>query len=149
ISVAELVRSELAPYATTGNTEMSGPQIILRAEAGQAIAMVLHELATNAAKYGALSTNEGRVAIRWERLLNGPHPSSLALEWREFGGPAITAPGKASFGTHTIRDLISYEFGGRVDLTLAREGVLCRLELPADWLSNDSKPMLIAVQPDR
>jgi two-component sensor histidine kinase len=149
ISVAELVRSELAPYATTGNTEMRGPQVILRAEAGQAIAMVLHELATNAAKYGALSTKEGRVAIRWERLLNGPTRSPLALEWRESGGPAITAPGKASFGTHTIRDLIAYEFGGSVDLTFAREGVQCRLELPANWLSNDSKPGSIAAQPDR
>src|SRR5262249_28110310 len=127
----------------------SGPQIILRAEAGQAKAMVFHELATNAAKYGALSTNESRVAIRWERLLNGPLRSPLSLGWREVGGPALTAPCTASFLTHNIRDPIAYEFGGRVDLTLAREGVLCRLELPADWLSNDSKPMSIAVQPDR
>jgi PAS domain S-box-containing protein len=65
ISVAELVRRELAPYATTDNTEINGPEVLLRAEAGQVMAMVLHELATNAAKYGALSTQNGRVSIKW------------------------------------------------------------------------------------
>jgi two-component sensor histidine kinase len=75
ISVAELVRRELAPFATNGNTEINGPDVILRAEAGQAMAMVLHELATNAAKYGALSTQNGRVSIHWEQRLDG-HPCS-------------------------------------------------------------------------
>jgi two-component sensor histidine kinase len=100
------------------------------------MAMVLHELATNAAKYGALSTKEGRVSIRWERRLNG-HPLRLVLEWQEVGGPPVVDPEKASFGMSTIRDLIPYEFGGKVDLTFAPEGVRCRVELPADWLRTD------------
>src|SRR5262249_34127634 len=62
ISLAELIRSELAPYATTGNTEINGPEVILRAEAGQGKDTVLLELSTNAAKYGALSTTQGRAA---------------------------------------------------------------------------------------
>lgn len=108
-------------------------------EAGQAIAMVLHELATNAAKYGALSTKQGRVSIRWERRLNG-HPLRLAFEWQEFDGPQVVAPGKAGFGMSTIRDLIPYEFGGSVDLAFVSAGVQCRLELPAAWFaeSNDA-----------
>src|SRR5262249_42596326 len=61
ISLAELVRRELAPYATRDNTEINGPDILLKSEAGQAMAMVLHELTTNAAKYGTLSTENGRV----------------------------------------------------------------------------------------
>src|SRR5262252_1651664 len=107
ISVAVLVRRELAPYATDGNAEINGPEIILRAEAGQAMAMVLHELATNAAKYGALST--GRVSINWEQRLNGYPRSNLVLEWREFGGPSVITPRKASYGTRTIRNVIPYE----------------------------------------
>ena len=99
--------------------------------------MVLHELATNAAKYGALSTENGRVSIRWDQRSIGDLRSHLIFEWQEIGGPPVKAPGKPSYGTTTIRDLIPYEFGGTVDLVLAREGVRCRLELPSDWLIND------------
>jgi two-component sensor histidine kinase len=137
ISVAELVRRELAPYATTRNTEVNGSNAILKAEAGQALAMVLHELATNAAKYGALSTQSGHVAIQWVQHSNGHARSHLALEWREVGGPSVAAPEKPGFGTHTIRDLITYEFGGTVDLTFAPEGVRCRVEIPVNWLLSD------------
>jgi len=135
ISLTEIVRVELAPYATRSNTEIHGPEVILKPEAGQAMAMVLHELATNAAKHGALSTKKGRVSIRWDRPLNG-HPPRLLLEWQEIDGPAVEAPGNPSYGTNTIRDLIPYELGGAVDFVFAPDGVQCRLELPADWLSN-------------
>jgi two-component sensor histidine kinase len=145
ISVAELVRRELAPYATTDNTEINGPEVLLRAEAAQVMAMVLHELATNAAKYGALSTQNGRVSIKWGQRSNGHSRSHLVLEWREVDGPTVVAPENSGFGTHTIRDLIPYELGGAVDLSLAPEGVHCRLELPADWLSNDGGPVSQAV----
>jgi two-component sensor histidine kinase len=145
ISVKELVRRELAPYTTNGNTEIIGPEVILRAEAGQAMAMVLHELATNAAKYGALATQNGRVSIRWRQRPNGHPRSHLVLEWREIGGPSVVAPGNSGFGTSTIRDVIPYELGGTVDLSFAPEGVRCRLELPANWLGNDGEPVWEAV----
>jgi len=134
ISVAELVQRELAPYAITGNTKINGSNVILKAEAGQALAMVLHELATNAAKYGALSTQSGCVEIQWAQRPNGHARSHLVLEWREVGGPSVVAPEKPGFGTHTIRDLVTYEFGGTVDHAFAPEGVRCRVELPAQWL---------------
>jgi two-component sensor histidine kinase len=134
----ELVRRELAPYATRNNTEINGPDVFLKPEAGQVIAMVLHELATNAAKYGALSTKDGRVSIRWQRHFNGHPRSHLVFEWQEIGGPPVVAASKSSYGTSTIRDVIPYEFGGTVDLVLAPEGARCRLELPSDWLGNDT-----------
>jgi PAS domain S-box-containing protein len=140
VSLTDLLRRELAPYAARDNTELSGPEVMLRAEAGQAMAMVLLELATNAAKYGALSTKKGRVSIRWDRRLNGSPRSDLVLEWQEIGGPRVVAASNSSYGTSTIRDLIPYEFGGTVDLVFAPEGVRCRLELPSDWLSDAAHP---------
>jgi Transposase, Mutator family len=93
-----------------------------------------------AAKYGALSTGNGFVSIRWDEQPNGHSRSCLVFEWQEIGGPPVEAPGNPSYGMTTIRDLIPYEFGGTVDLVLALDGVRCRLELPADWLSNGSEP---------
>jgi PAS domain S-box-containing protein len=122
LSLGELVRCELAPYAAGHNTEIDGPEVFLKPEAGQAMAMVLHELATNAAKHGALSTRNGRVAIRWDRQLNGHPHSRLVLEWQEIGGPPVVATNNPSYGTSTIRDLIPYEFGGTVDHVLAPDG---------------------------
>jgi two-component sensor histidine kinase len=140
ITVLELVRRELAPYAARGNTDINGPAVMLKAEAGQAIGMVLHELATNAAKYGALSAQNGRVSIRWEQRLNGHPRPNLVLDWREVGGPFVVAPANSGFGTSTIRDLIPYEFGGTVDLEFAPSGVRCRLQLPTVWLINNGEP---------
>ena len=140
VSLAELVRRELAPYASCANTEIDGPGILLKPEAGQAMATVLHELVTNAAKYGALSTKNGRVSIRWDRHQNGHPRSHLVLEWREIGGPPIVALGRSSYGMSTIRDLIPYELGGTVDLVPAPDGVRCRLVLPGDWLGNGDQP---------
>ena len=125
---------ELAPYTTRNNTEIEGPDILLKPEAGQAMAMVLHELVTNAAKYGALSTKNGRVSVRWQRQLNGTPRSNLVFEWQEIGGPSVVVVGQSSYGTSTIRDLIPYEFSGMVDLVFAPDGIRYRLELPGDWL---------------
>jgi PAS domain S-box-containing protein len=141
ISVAELVRRELAPYATTENAEINGPEVSLRAEAGQVMAMVLHELVTNAAKYGALSTSTGQVCVRWHLRRNGQSPPYLVLEWQESGGPPVARTGKPSYGTSTICDLIPYEFRGSVDLVNAPDGVRCHIELPGDWLSNHGEPV--------
>jgi two-component sensor histidine kinase len=140
ISLAEVIRRELAPYATHNNCDINGPAIVLRPEAGQAMGIVLHELTTNAAKYGALSTKDGRLSVRWYRPFKGHPRPPLVLEWQELCGPVV-APGKSNYGTSTICELIPYEFGGTVDLVLARDGVRCRLELPADWLSSDCGPV--------
>jgi two-component sensor histidine kinase len=117
-----------------GSNLIEGPDIVLAAEATQPLSMVLHELATNATKYGALSTRCGRVSVCWERQSSSHR--SLTLEWRETGGPTIAAPGPTGYGTSVIRDLIPYELGGSVDYVLAPGGVRCRVEIPAKWLSN-------------
>ena len=129
VSLADLVRRELAPYASTANTVIKGPHVGLPAAATQAMAMVLHELATNAAKYGALSTPQGRVSVRWHRPSNGGGPARLRIEWRESGGPAVTAPARPGYGTSVIREYVPYELDGTVELEFRAEGVCCTIEI--------------------
>jgi PAS domain S-box-containing protein len=139
VGLRELVRIELAFCTKDENAFIEGPEVYLAAGATQPVAMVLHELATNAAKYGALSNGHGRVLVRWRRPSNGRSGGELVLEWRESGGPAVAEPKATGFGTSVIRDLIPYELGGRVDYELPRQGARCRLEIPAKWLSNTTQ----------
>jgi PAS domain S-box-containing protein len=132
VSLTELVRRELAPYATRNNTEIDGPEVTLSARAGQAVSTVLHELATNAAKHGAFSVNEGRVSVRWHSMLNGSADGRIGIEWQETGGPAFRASDTSGYGMEVIRDLIPYELGGGVELTFPADGLCCRLEIPAE-----------------
>jgi len=138
IPLADLVQRELAPYNTGCNTDIGGPEVILSAEAGQTIAMVLHELVTNAAKYGALSRPHCQVAVRWHRWPehNKCAEEKLILQWQESGGPRVSAPIKPSYGTSVIRDLIPYELEGTVELRFLAEGVQCQLEIPLKRLGN-------------
>jgi PAS domain S-box-containing protein len=132
VSLADLADQELAPFATSGNTTVDGPNVGLTPAATQAMAMVLHELATNAAKYGALSTPQGRVSVRWGWRPNGAEPMKLAIVWHEEGGPAVAVPPQAGYGTSVIRDLIPYELGGTVELEFATDGVRCIVVLPGE-----------------
>ena len=134
VGLADLVRHQLAPYVTDANTGISGPNIMLTAAATQAVAMVLHELATNAAKYGALATSGGRVSVIWDRRSSGNAADNLMIAWREIGGPPVAAPIQSGFGTDLIRNLIPHELGGIVDLTFASDGVFCKIEFPLERL---------------
>jgi PAS domain S-box-containing protein len=131
VSLTELVRRLLAPYATDANTTIEGPDVKLSAAATEAIAMVLQELVTNAAKYGSLSTPGGRVSVSWDRRPSGDATASLMIAWRELGGPTTAAPAKSGYGTSLIRDLVPHELGGSVDLVFAPHGVCCTIEIPA------------------
>ena len=140
LPLAELVHRELAPYATASNTRIEGAEIVLSAEAGQAVAMVLHELATNAAKFGALSNSRGLVQVRWSPTGGRRGHRWLAIVWEESGGPNVAPSTRSGYGTSVISDLIPYELGGRVDFLLAPGGARCRLEIPAAWLRNVLEP---------
>jgi two-component sensor histidine kinase len=124
-----LVRNELAPYAADSNVTISGTDVLLNAAETQAVARVLHELATNGAKYGALSIPGGQVSVNWDLKPNGAL-THLNLVWRELGGPPAASEHPSSYGTNLIRNLIPHELGGTVDLVFAKEGVNCRIEIP-------------------
>ena len=100
--------------------------------------MVLHELVTNAAKYGALSTKYGRVVIRWRWQLNGSY--ELAFCWHEQGGPVVVARSNPGYGMSLIREAIPYELGGTAELAITPEGVRCEMEIPVDWFDKSSRP---------
>jgi two-component sensor histidine kinase len=137
--LAALVRKQLAPYTTNANVMIAGTDIILGAPATQALAMVLHELVTNAVKYGALSIPGGRVSVSWERKLNGSAATNLSLVWREVGGPPVAPEIRSGYGTGLIRELIPHELGGNVDLAFRSEGACCRIELPLEAASRASQ----------
>jgi PAS domain S-box-containing protein len=131
VDLAELVRRQLAPNGTDANTILDGPKVMLTVEATQALAMVLHELVTNAAQYGALSTPHGRVEVEWTRAA-GENSANLSIAWREIGGPAVAPSPACRYGISIIRELIPQELGGSVDLAFASGGVCCRMQIPLE-----------------
>jgi len=100
--------------------------------------MVLHELVTNAVKYGALSTPEGRVSVSWEYRTGGDATLGLTILWRETGGPFASAPCKSGYGISLICELIPHELGGAVDLSFPPEGVSCIIEIPHRQLGHSA-----------
>jgi len=131
VSLRELVRNELAPCVRDDNATIEGPDVLLSAEATQSIAIVLHELVTNASKYGALSTETGRVSVHW------CVGARLVLKWIEAQGPPVVGPIEAGYGTRAIRNLIPYELGGTVELCFEEKGLRCRIELPSTCAGMD------------
>ena len=132
VGLADLVRDQLAPYATGANVTVSGPNIMLSVAATQALAMVLHELVTNAAKYGALSSPNGRVSVSWDKSSGERAAETVTIAWREIGGAAVVSPTQFGFGTSLIRELIPHELGGSVELGFGPQGVDCLIEVPVE-----------------
>jgi two-component sensor histidine kinase len=139
VSLADLVHNELAPCVGEGNARVEGPRVVLSPEATQPIAIVLHELVTNASKYGALTTPQGRIAMRWDWRPDTHAQERLLLEWVETGGPPVVTPSQPGYGTSAIRNVVPYELGGTVDLTFDAEGLRCRIELPSKCILRDTQ----------
>jgi two-component sensor histidine kinase len=137
VGLTDLIRRQLAPYTTDANTQIDGPEVMLTAAETQAVAMVIHELVTNAAKYGALSSPDGRVSVSWDRTVIGA-AAILTIIWRELGGPPVAAPVQCGYGSSLIRDLIPHELGGTVDLKFASDGACCKIEIPLKGRRSDA-----------
>jgi PAS domain S-box-containing protein len=129
--LGELVAVELEPYEGRdhGRVTMAGPAVDLNPRQTISLGLVLHELATNAAKYGALSTPAGRLAIAWD-LATDAGAASLRIDWRERGGPPAKAPARRGFGSRLIERSIVHELGGSFAPTYARTGFRCTITLP-------------------
>ena len=135
IPLGGLVRSQLGAFSDlVGNRiAIDGPEIELTPEAAQAIGMAVHELATNAAKYGALSNDDGHVTLRWVR-----DGDDLEMIWRESGGPAVSPPTHSGFGSRVISDMVRAGLDGMVDVDFAPAGLRWHLRCPLQRLSRGS-----------
>ena len=124
-----IVDEAISAYRTQGRDpfEIGGPHIRVTSKMALTIAMALHELSTNAVKYGALSAPAGKVEIRWSE--DGPADARrLRLNWRERGGPPVTTPTRRGFGSRLIERQLAREFGGEVRLAFEPSGVTCTIE---------------------
>jgi two-component sensor histidine kinase len=126
--LSEIAHEAMRPYQepSDGRVRICGPRARLAPNAALALSMALHELATNAVKYGALSSAEGRVSLDWEPNAAG---DAMDLTWREAGGPPVNAPGAKGFGSRLLASL-SGELGGPAEIDYAPGGLTCRLKAP-------------------
>jgi PAS domain S-box-containing protein len=125
----QLAREEMSPYGAGpgGRVSIEGEAVALSPSIAQSVAMVLHELATNAVKHGALSQPQGRVQVAWRGDLER---SGIVLDWTESGGPGVSGPGRRGLGMSVIERALEAVDGARTTLEWRPEGLHCRLELP-------------------
>ena len=131
--LADVVYATLAPYDdNVEHAQVRGPELRLVPNAALVLSMALHELATNAAKYGALSVPDGRVEVTWrlDRPAEGAGSAMLDLLWRECGGPPVAPSPRRGFGSRLIEASVTYQLGGTVRLAFKPEGVECRFQVP-------------------
>jgi PAS domain S-box-containing protein len=127
--LGRLLRSGLEPYLAKGNVLFSGEAIHVPPRAALMLSMAVHELATNAAKFGALSSSDGRIEVSWLAKANGSAPR-LQLRWREENGPSVAKPTHKGFGTRLLEHGIETELGGSALIEFAPSGVRCEIDVP-------------------
>lgn len=133
-SLRKLIEAELLPYRTSASrVDVDGQGVMLDVRAFSVLALVLHEMATNAAKYGALSQPGGRLEVTWRVLADG----ACELRWQEMGGPPVSPPRRQGFGTTLIQRSIPFDLGGEADVRYEAHGLSARFLLPARHLGGD------------
>ena len=125
--LGDVIRSELAPYmeGSESHVVLAGPEIRLAPNDAMSLGLAIHELATNAAKYGALSSNDGRIHVTWKLIKN----DLAQIHWREEGGPTVVEPTKRGFGRDLIEKIVAHELRSQVDLQFRPDGVECKLQV--------------------
>ncbi len=129
VGIASLIEDELAAYRRSDNCRIEGPDVLLEPDIAQAFAFTIHELATNAAKYGAFSHASGRVEVTWTVTPADAARSALDFVWRELAAMLIVAPTRESYGLRTIRNLMQYECEASIDLDFPPSGLVCKITL--------------------
>lgn len=138
--VADLVRQQLLPFVEIQSSryEIDGPEVVLTAEAAQAIGLAIHELATNAIKYGALSERGGKVKISWMFDGQADVTGYLLFKWIEQGGPPVLPPVRRGFGHVVIGEMVERSLNGKVAMEFAPEGMNWSVSIPVANLVRDT-----------
>ena len=129
VALHDIVTQAVAPYRNRGENRIHvlGPRVLVPPRIALALAMALHELATNAVKYGALSNGAGRIRVQWTLVDTGT-PSRLRLIWEEAEGPPVREPARRGFGTRLIERSLAQELGGEVRIEFSSSGVICSVD---------------------
>lgn len=136
--LADVVADAFRPHGREGQVTASGPEVELSPRCALALSLALHELTTNAVKYGALSVDGGRVTVGWT-VTPGPDGSDFVLSWTESGGPPVAPPTRTGFGTGVIQRALSGYVGGRTTLDYESDGVAFTLTTTLEALTTDVK----------
>jgi two-component sensor histidine kinase len=149
ISMQELVTSQIGHLHSELSARLftHGPDLILTPVAAQNLGMAVHELSTNAVKYGALSVDGGEVHISWTIFKDSAGRDRLSLSWVERGGPMVEEPARRGFGRFVIEAIAARALSGTVDLRFAPEGVSCTIEGAADSTVIAQKPVSLEARP--
>jgi two-component system CheB/CheR fusion protein len=131
VDLAEIIRLELqAVGAVSDKVSITGPPVPLGFELVQTFGLALHELATNAVKYGALQDGQGRLDISWKVQSNGESIPTLSLNWNESGVSKLSRPSREGFGRHLIEKALTFTLRAKTKLSFDGDGVSCVIELP-------------------
>ena len=138
VPLHDVVELTLGPYDGRAEERIAkhGAAVMLGPSASSALCLTLHELAANAAKYGALAVASGRVELSWHRDADG----GLRLQWQESGGPPVTRPERAGFGTRLVEGVVAHELGGRATIDFRVDGVRCEILVPSEHLEEGGAP---------
>lgn len=141
IDAGALARATLAPFMNESaqRIRIDGPPLLLSEELGAGLGLTVHELATNALKYGALSVPDGSVSFRWT-ITPGENGRDIVFVWEERGGPRPVAPEKPGFGTRMIKYAVARERDGRAEIDYRPEGVVCRIAFTAEPVDAPARP---------
>jgi two-component sensor histidine kinase len=136
--LGELIRSQLGHFSDLLGTriELRGPSILVSASAAQTLGMALHELATNAGKYGALAEDGGRISIEWNLKPDESGNAVFLMSWRERGGKPVSAPSRQGFGSTVLGRVVADSLDGKVALEFEHLGLSWQLECPAANVSD-------------
>ena len=134
VTVLDLVKAQLEPFCAPDRCDISGPPAMLKPMAVQYLGMAIHELATNSAKYGALSTAKGRLAVNWSLTANAGEEARMRLTWTEVGGPPVRRSGRIGFGRQVLERLAPSALDGTAKLTFRSNGLVWTIEISSSAL---------------
>ena len=143
--LAQIVAEETAAYQGPGRIEVDGPSLVLSPNAVQPVSLLIHELATNAIKYGALSAKTGRARLTWRIMAD--RGRELELVWRETGGPAVSEPSTTGFGSTLVREVATRQLQGRLEMLWPAEGLQLVATLPSSVYRIDAPPPRSSAEP--